>query len=67
MANRMLGVTKAAITGAVLGTAVGMVTVPRARKSKKSKKQQSKPHGKASTALRTVGITMQSVADIIER
>jgi len=65
MTSKITGVTKAAIAGAVFGTAVGMVAVPRGRKSKKHRR--STVADKASTALRTVGVTMQSVADMIER
>lgn len=65
MANKFTGVTKAAIAGAVFGTAVGMVAVPRKHKSKK--RRRGGVTERASTALRTVGVTMQSVADMIER
>ncbi len=65
MSKKITGVTKAAIAGAVFGTAVGMVAVPRTRKSKK--RRRSSVSDKAGTALRTVGTAMQSVADVIER
>ena len=65
MANKITGVTKAAIAGAVFGTAVGMVAVPKAHRKKR--KNHSSLVENTSTALRTVGVTMENVADIISR
>ena len=62
MANKFIGVTKAAIAGAVLGTAVGMVAVPSTKKMKKYRKKLNSNTGKA---LRTVGVAMQNAADIL--
>ena len=64
MANKFTGVTKAAIAGAVFGSAIGMIAVPR-----KNTKKKHRHHGmahRAGNALRTVGTTMQNVADIID-
>ena len=65
MANKLTGVTKAAIAGAVFGTAVGMVAVPSTRKMRK--RRRNTLADKTSMTLRTVGVTMQSVADMIGR
>ncbi len=63
MANKISGVTKAAIAGAVFGTAVGMVAVPRV--NHKKKKNRSNFAENAGNTLRTVGVAMESVADFI--
>ncbi len=63
MANKFTGVTKAAIAGAVFGTAVGMVAVPRANRKKKHRRRSFAEN--TSNTLRTVGVAMESVADII--
>lgn len=63
MANKFTGVTKAAIAGAVFGTAVGMVSVPR-KHPKKKHRAHTVAEGTSRT-LRTVGVAMQNVADII--
>ncbi len=65
MANKITGVAKAAVAGALFGTAVGMVSVPRARTKKRNHRG-----GMAETAgntLRAVGVAMENVADIIQR
>ncbi|MBQ8249980.1 MAG: hypothetical protein IJY93_08935 [Clostridia bacterium] len=64
MANKFTGVTKAAIAGAVFGSAIGMIAVP-SKKPKKKHRNHGMAH-KAGNALRTVGSTMQNVADIID-
>ena len=64
MTNKFTGVTKAAIAGAIFGSAIGMIAVPR-----KNPKKKHRHHGmaqRAGSALRTVGTTMQNVADIID-
>ena len=65
MANKFTGVTKAAIAGAVFGSAVGMVAVPRAH-HKKNRRSRTIAESTSNT-LRTVGTAMQNVADIIGR
>ncbi len=62
MTSKFIGVTKAAIAGAVFGTAVGMVAVPTTKKVKKYRKKLNSNTGKA---LRTVGIAMQNAADML--
>ncbi len=64
MANKFTGVTKAAIAGAVFGSAIGMIAVP-SKKQKKKHRSGAMAH-RAGNALRTVGTTMQNVADIID-
>ena len=63
MANKFTGVTKAAIAGAVFGSAVGLVAVPSTKK-KRNSRLNSITRG-AGCILRTVGSAMQNIADII--
>ena len=65
MANKITGVTKAAIAGAVFGTAVGMVSVPRAKQSKKSRRNTVIKN--TGSTLRTVGTAMLNVADMMTK
>ena len=63
MTNKFTGVTKAAIAGAVFGSAVGLVAVPN-NKRKRNSRLNSITRG-AGCILRTVGSAMQNIADII--
>ncbi|MBQ8551209.1 MAG: hypothetical protein IJ428_00180 [Clostridia bacterium] len=65
MANKLTGVTKAAVAGALFGSAIGMVAVPRAHQKKKHRRHNLAEN--ASNTLRTVGVAMENVADIISR
>ncbi len=65
MANKITGVTKAAVAGALVGTAVGMASVPRAHHKKR--KHRGGMAETAGNTLRAVGIAMENVADIIQR
>ena len=63
MASKFVSVTKAAALGAAVGTAVGMVAAPRARQAKKARKTGIVAN--TSRTLRTVGVAMENIADMI--
>ncbi|MBQ8510273.1 MAG: hypothetical protein IJ493_10245 [Clostridia bacterium] len=61
MSQKARGITKAALAGAVFGSVIGMVAVPR---DKKKAKQRAKTAG---SAMRIVGVAMQDMADLMKK
>ena len=62
MSSKTVGVTKAAIAGALFGSAVGLFSVPNSKKSKKNNVKSD-----ITGTLRIVGTAMQDVSKLISK
>ena len=62
MKEKMLGITKAALAGAVFGSAVGMVAVPKSKKSKKHTIMKD-----VTGTLGIIGTAMKDVSEYLKR
>ena len=62
MSAKTVGVTKAAIAGALFGSAVGLFSVPKSKKSRKHSVMSD-----VSGTLRIVGSAMQDVSKLITK
>ncbi|MCI8386890.1 MAG: hypothetical protein HFE63_00285 [Clostridiales bacterium] len=62
MSAKTVGITKAAIAGAVFGSAVGLFSIPNNKKSKKHSVMSD-----VSGTLRIVGTAMQDVSKLISK
>ena len=62
MTEKAVGITKAAVAGAIFGSAVGMVSVPKEKNNKKHSIMSD-----ISGTLRIMGVAMQDMSNLLRK